>query len=667
MAILAQGVGWAVVLGFGAFFAIFMTLLSLAQARYQGEVQTSEMFMTAGRSIKTGLTASAVVSAWTWAATLLQSSTVAYKYGVSGPFWYASGATIQVLLFAILAVEVKRKAPNAHTFLEIIRIRFGGTAHLVFMAFGLATNLIVTAMLILGGSAVVTSLTGMSTYAACLFIPIGVTFYVVAGGLKATFLTDYVHTAFIYVIILLFGFTVYATSPLVGSPSKLYDLLSRAAVAHPVTNNQGGEYLTMASSGGLIFGIINIVGNFGTVFVDQAYWQRAIAARPSSTVLGYLIGGLCWFAIPFFLATTLGLAGVGLESDPAFPTYPDRLDAASVSAGLVATSAAVALLGSGGALAILILVFMAVTSASSAELIAVASIVTYDVYRTYFKPTASGKELVNFSHGVIGVFGVVMGCLGIALDRIGVSLGYLYLLMGVIVSPAVAPIFLSLTWRKLNAAAAIGSCVFGFACGIAAWLAVAYHESGVLDLASTGNDNPMLAGNLVSLGASALFAVVVSLLSPADFDWEVTKTGLQQLAEPEDTDMALVAEEEDPDKLDKAAKFAYTSSIVLSVVLILVWPIPMYLSNYVFSKPFFTGWVAFGLAWSLVAAAIVIFLPIWESRAGVVHFFQGVSADLSGKSKKATSSSSKAALDTGAAGAASAPKTRSEDEFITVA
>jgi hypothetical protein len=33
---------------------------------------------------------------WTWAATILQSSNVAWEYGVSGPFWYASGATIQV-------------------------------------------------------------------------------------------------------------------------------------------------------------------------------------------------------------------------------------------------------------------------------------------------------------------------------------------------------------------------------------------------------------------------------------------------------------------------------------------------------------------------------------------------------------------------------------------
>ena len=34
-----------------------------------------------------GLTASVIVSQWTWAATLLQSSNVAWQFGVSGPFW----------------------------------------------------------------------------------------------------------------------------------------------------------------------------------------------------------------------------------------------------------------------------------------------------------------------------------------------------------------------------------------------------------------------------------------------------------------------------------------------------------------------------------------------------------------------------------------------------
>ena len=63
------------------------------------------------------------------------------------------------------AVEIKRKAPTAHTVLEIVRARWGTTAHLVFLVFCLLTNIIVTAMLILGGSAVVSALTGV--YCGC--------------------------------------------------------------------------------------------------------------------------------------------------------------------------------------------------------------------------------------------------------------------------------------------------------------------------------------------------------------------------------------------------------------------------------------------------------------------------------------------------------------------
>lgn len=92
-----------------------MMLTTFVLKRYNNELQTSEVFSTAGRTVKSGLVSSAVVSSWTWAATLLQSSSVAYNYGVSGPFWYASGATVQVILFATLAIELKRKAPNAHT------------------------------------------------------------------------------------------------------------------------------------------------------------------------------------------------------------------------------------------------------------------------------------------------------------------------------------------------------------------------------------------------------------------------------------------------------------------------------------------------------------------------------------------------------------------------
>jgi len=230
-----------------------MMLTTFVLRRYNNELQTSEVFSTAGRTVKSGLVSSAVVSSWTWAATLLQSSAVAYNYGVSGPFWYASGATVQVILFATLAIELKRKAPNAHTFLEVIRARYGPVTHGVYITFGLMTNVLVTAMLLTGGSAVVTSLTGVPTAAACFLLPIGVVLYTMFGGIKATFLTDYVHTVMILIIIFIFAFTAYATSEVLGSPGAVYDALVEAAERHPVVGNAGGSYLTMQSKEGAIF------------------------------------------------------------------------------------------------------------------------------------------------------------------------------------------------------------------------------------------------------------------------------------------------------------------------------------------------------------------------------------------------------------------------------
>ena len=58
----------------------------------------------------------------------------------------------------------------------------------------------VTAVMLTGGVAVVNSLTGMSNAAACFLLPIGIVLYTIAGGIKATFLTDYVHTLTIMII-----------------------------------------------------------------------------------------------------------------------------------------------------------------------------------------------------------------------------------------------------------------------------------------------------------------------------------------------------------------------------------------------------------------------------------------------------------------------------------
>lgn len=103
--------------GIGLFFSAFMIFLTYLQGRYTSfSPSNSEEFSSASRSVKPGLIASGIVSAWTWAATLLQSSAVAYKYGISGPWWYGAGATIQVLLFAMVRVFFNVTSLISHLF-----------------------------------------------------------------------------------------------------------------------------------------------------------------------------------------------------------------------------------------------------------------------------------------------------------------------------------------------------------------------------------------------------------------------------------------------------------------------------------------------------------------------------------------------------------------------
>ncbi|KAG0570237.1 hypothetical protein M758_6G141600 [Ceratodon purpureus] len=621
---LSQGIGYAVVLGFGALFALVTSFLVWLEQRYIFSRHNSEWFNTAGRNIKTGLIASVIVSQWTWAATILQSSNVAWQYGVSGPFWYASGATVQVLLFGVLAIEIKRKAPAAHTICEIVRARWGTTAHIVFLCFCFATNIIVTAMLLLGGSAVVNALTGMNLYAASFLIPLGVVVYTLHGGLKATFLASYLHSVVVHVVLVIFVFLVYVSSDKLGSPKEVYHKLHavvdmKTCVAPlnfdsqacgPVSGNNGGSYLTMLSTGGLVFGIINIVGNFGTVFVDNGYWMSAIAARPSSTHKGYLLGGLVWFAVPFSLATSLGLGALSLG----LPITADE-----ANHGLVPPATAVALMGKSGAILLLTMLFMAVTSAGSSELIAFSSLCTYDIYRTYINPKATGKQILWVSRSIVLLFGCFMGVLAIVLNKAGVSLGWMYLAMGVFIGSAVMPVAFLLLWSKANAKGAIAGSLIGMIAGVITWLSVTSVQYKRVNLDTTGRNAPMLAGNLVSILTGGAVHAILSFISPQNYEWDTTKHITMV-----DIDASDVPEEEYSEaKLRKARNWIIKWGIGFTVLIVIIWPI-FALPAKVFSEGYFTFWASIAIIWGTVGSAVIIIMPLYESWDTISFIFMGM-------------------------------------------
>jgi len=653
---LSEATGYVLVLGFGAFFSILTTIMVWLDPKYGGTEITSEQFNTAGRSVKTGLTAAVIVSQWTWAATLLQSSNVAWQYGVSGPFWYASGATIQVLLFGILAIEIKRKAPKAHTVLELVRARWGRAAHLTFMYFAFMANIIVTSMLLLGGAATVNALTGMNINVASFLIPWGVIVYTMAGGLKATFMASYIHTAIIFLILVTFVFTVYIkqySTDLVFDWLKntvaMTDAQCKAIFADksgssffldsdgergqyacgPVADNEKGEYLTMLSGGGLMFGIINIIGNFGTVFVDQSYWQSAIAAKPASAHKGYLLGGLVWFTIPFTLATSMGLSSTALMLP---------ITAAEASAGLVPPAVAVHLFGSGGASMIAIMLFMAIVSTGSAESIAVSSLVSYDIYREYMNKAATGPQILWVSRCVIVAFGLFMGVLSIILLNIGLSLGWVYLFMGIMIGSAVVPLWNMMTWDKANATGAVAAAWGGMILGVIVWIITASIESDEVSIKSLGKNWPMLLGNVTAIFSSALIHYASSVAYPQNFDWEIFKRDITLV---EDDQAGLDDEDFDPAFLEEALVWIKQWGIGLSIVLCVVWPI-LSLPAGVFTRDYFAFWVFIAILWGFISTAVIIVLPVYESREGLMKVLNGVlgrnQAPAATSSKKAASS-----------------------------
>jgi len=645
--------GFGIVLGFGAFFSIFTTILVKLESAFGGVTMTSEHFNTAGRDVKTGLTASVIVSQWTWAATLLQSSNVAWQYGISGPFWYAAGASIQVLLFGVLAIEVKRKAPTCHTFLEMVKVRWGKPAHFTFIFFAFCTNILVTSMLILGGADCMSATSGMDKVLAGFLIPLGVIAYTVAGGLKATFLASYVHTSIIFVGLVTFVTytygvnrcpTEFGTNPWnnsitvdgvahsypdeqcnnIGSASVMYERLmfvqslpiNTANGTHhgpPVLgtdslNHNGAgvpSYLTMLSAKGLMFGIINVVGNFGTVFVDQSYWQSAIAASPAASHKGYLMGGLVWFTIPFALATSLGLSGIALNV---------RLTGAEAGRGLVPPAAATVMIGNGGGVFMIMMLFMAITSTGSAECIAVSSLVAYDIYREYINPNATGQDILRVSRIVIVIYGLISGCLSAILLAFDIGLGWVYNFMGIIIGSAVFPVAMLILDNRLPAVGAMTAAWTGMICALCAWMIVADAEYKAVNVDTLGTEEAQLAGNVTAIFSSVIICFIFMLTKPQNFNWGEFKEKIKLI---DDQVVDIPSWEMSDEFLDKAKAWIVKYGVNISLVLIFAWPMAT-IPFGVLPKAVYNLWAALAFMWGWVAAIAIIGLPIYENRATFV-------------------------------------------------
>ncbi|OWF45141.1 urea active transporter 1 [Mizuhopecten yessoensis] len=292
-----------------------------------------------------------------------------------------------MFLFPIFSVHFKTRAPGAKTYLQVINARFGKKAHLVFCCFALVTNLVVITGLLLAGKTTMQSVTvNVSEEYTLLVMATLFGSYSLIGGIGTTFYVCYFNLSFTFIVLTVFFTTVLCTNtsafPNLGDISKMYDIVSC------VEGSSDNNLMSFRSAGGIVYGIVGFILACSLTYCNQSAWQNRIAAKPMQGVLGFIFAGLMWIAIPSTLGNTTGLAYLTLSAE----NRTHLLTAGQIDQGLVSPLIAEKVLGPAGGIMILSMVFMALMSTGSGEVMAVSSILVYDIYQTYIRPFRRSLE-----------------------------------------------------------------------------------------------------------------------------------------------------------------------------------------------------------------------------------------------------------------------------------
>ena len=121
---------------------------------------------------------------------------------------------------------------------------------------------------------------------------------------------------------------------------------------------------------------------------------------------------------------------------------------------------------------------------------------------------------------------------------------------------------------------------------------------GEVSLASLGHNYSMLFGNIAGILTGGAIAGLGSLATRTRFDWDLMKERIK-LVDMSKADMASL--DADEQTLKKAFKFSLKGGGLMTMVLIIAWPMPLFFSGYVFDIGFYSLWVAIAVTWVSVA------------------------------------------------------------------
>jgi signal transduction histidine kinase len=263
-----------------------------------------------------------------------------------------------------------------------------------------------------------------------------------------------------------------------------------------------------------------------------------------------------------------------------------------------------------------------VISAGSAQITSVTSLVTFDIFKRYLKPSFKDAEVIVYSRAVILVYGLAMGVFASILFQIGVGLEYVYLVMGILTGSAVAPIILTLVWKKTKGNSMTVAAIAGIIGGTISWIVSASLLYGDISLKSTGEQIPLLIGNVTSISLGAIVTILGSSIerfAHKKGNNQIQRVNSTDIDQKGNSDISSSSDEINQKQLSKESKTLFKYSIVLVLVFTVFFPLPLYFSGYVFSSISLHIWIWIVIVWTSIAGGIMIAFPVIESRNYIIH------------------------------------------------
>ena len=196
-----------------------------------------------------------------------------------------------------------------------------------------------------------------------------------------------------------------------------------------------------------------------------------------------------------------------------------------------------------------------------------------------------------------------------------------------------------MTWARATAAGVICGVVGGCAVGMISWLSFASTYPGGLSaetfVKNTGEEMPMLTGNIVAISAGAVFSILVTYITRwnmtkeiEEAEWDKTRDIDNPLSPwvskyQGELDLEVVGEFHDRPPLDlviskfRSAKItSFVAAAMFTIVFVVIWPCSM-LSVDILDGSGFNIWTTMSRGWAYVASAFIVIVPLLQELLAV--------------------------------------------------